>query len=76
MTSDERRALAEQLNANPLFHEILDAMEAQAVEACLAEGATDEQRARAAFYARASRSFRKDCMALLRNDRPRKPAPA
>lgn len=74
MTDDEKRGLAEQLIANPLFSETFDAMEADAID--LLVYADDETRLECALRVRAIRAFREDCEAHLRNDPPRKGAPA
>jgi hypothetical protein len=68
-------SLAEQLLANPLFGELFDRLEREAVETMIA-APDDETRAWGALRVKAIRSLRTDCEAMLRNTRPRKAAPA
>ena len=75
MTPDDRKALAEQLLSNPLFPVLMDEMEQGAVDSLIAAG-TDTGRMERQARVRAIRSFRADCEAELRNNRPRKGAPA
>lgn len=75
MTPDDRRHLAEQLKANPLFDELIDGIEAEAIEA-LIRANTEDDRISAQWRVRAARSFREDCEAALRNTPARKGAPA
>lgn len=75
MTSEERKALAEQLDANPLLHEILEQIERDAVEA-LIYAKTEDERIGAQWRVRSARTFREDCLALLRSNPKRKGAPA
>lgn len=75
MTPDERRHLAEQLKANPLYDEILSGIERDAIEA-LVYARTEDDRIAAQWRVRSARAFREDCEAALRNNQPRKPAPA
>lgn len=72
MTPDERRSLAEQISANPLFNEILADMERRAVEALIY--ATDDTRS-AQLRVQAVRNFRADLGAALSTRAP-KSAPA
>lgn len=75
MTPDERRCLAEQLQANPLYDEILSGIEKDAIEA-LVYAKTEDDRISAQWRVRSARSFRADCEESLRNTQPRKSAPA
>lgn len=75
MDARQRKAWAEQLLANPLFGSLLDKLEQESAERCFHPNATDEQRAEAAFYVRASRSFRQDCERYASNNPPRKAVP-
>jgi hypothetical protein len=71
MNDRDRASLAEQLLANPLFDELMGGLEKDAIEA-MVYASTDEIRARAAMRVQATRSFRADCEAWLRNTRERK----
>ena len=71
----DRASLAEQLKANPLFDELFDRVEREAVEAMIA-AETNKLRAENAFRIQAIRSLRHDCEAFLRSTRERKAAPA
>ncbi len=75
MTPRERKALAEQITANPLFTAILGDMETNAIEAMI-HAKDDETRFRASLRVREIRSFRQDCEAALRNTPPKKGAVA
>ena len=75
MTPQERANLAEQLQANPLYKELFDGLERNAVEA-LVYAPDDQTRLEGALRVKAIRSFRSDCDASLRNIRERKAAPA
>ncbi len=75
MTQDERKKLAEQLKANPLFDEILTKIEADAIEA-LIFAKTEDERVSAQWRVKAARTFRGDCEAALRSNPPRRGAPA
>lgn len=75
VTPEERRTLAEQLDANPLWHEILENMERQAVEG-LIYASTEQSRVEAQWRVQSVRTFRTDCQAALDNNRKRKGAPA
>lgn len=70
MTPQERRSLAEQLLANPLFAEILDEIERAAVET-LIYAHTEEDRVVAQWRVRSARAFRDDCAEAARNTAPR-----
>ena len=77
MTGEDRRALAEQILNNALMAEIMGKLEKEAVDRCVyAPMADHEARQAAAAEVRAIRSFRQNCEALLRNNPPRKAAPA
>jgi len=73
MTPKERKALAEQITANPLFTEILDGMEKSAIEALIY--APDETRLTRQLTVQAIRSFRQDLAQALNTHEP-KAAPA
>lgn len=75
MTSQERKSLAEQLDANPLFHEILEQIEADALEA-LVYATTEKARVEAQWRVRSARSFRSDCQEALVSNQKRAGAPA
>lgn len=75
MTPEERRGLAEQLKANPLWDELIDGIEADAIES-LIYAKTEDDRISAQWRVRAARTFREDCEAALRNTPARKGAPA
>ena len=74
MTPAERRHLAEQITANPLFRAILDEMEGNAIEA-LVNAQTDEHRLIRQLRVKAIREFRADLGACLDTREP-KSAPA
>lgn len=74
MTPRERKALAEQITANPLFTAILDDMERGAIEA-LIYAPDDEQRHARQLRVQAIRQFRADLGECL-NTREPKSAPA
>ena len=71
MTKDGRRKLAEQLEANPLFTELLSQIETDAVERMI-DAETDDARRDAAYRVQAAREFRSDWQRLLTNNRDRK----
>ena len=73
MTPQEKRALAEQIQANPLFDDLLTQIEENYTERMIAAD-TDTARLEAQSLVRAARSFREDFEALLRNDPPRRGA--
>lgn len=73
MTPLERKALAEQITANPLFSAILDGMEQAAIEALIYADA--EQRHARQLRVQAIRQFRADLGESL-NTRDPKSAPA
>jgi hypothetical protein len=74
MTPQERKSLAEQITANPLFRLILDEMETGAIEA-LVNAQDDGQRLRRQLKVQAIREFRADLGECL-NTREPKSAPA
>jgi len=77
VTDEDRRALAEQILNNALMAEIMGKLEKEAVDRCVyAPMADHEARQAAAAEVRAIRSFRQNCEAALRNNPPRKAAPA
>lgn len=73
MTPRERKSLAEQITANPLFTEILDGMEQGAIEALIY--AADDTRQAAQMRVQAIRNFRQDLGESLNTHEP-KAAPA
>lgn len=75
MNSEERRRLAQQLEANPLYDILMDEIEQNAIER-MVSAQTDMERMEAQAYVRATRSFREDCEAMARNTQDRKGAPA
>lgn len=74
MTPQERKSLAEQITANPLFTAILDDMERNAIEAMIA-AQDDANRLARQLRVQAIREFRSDLGASL-NTREPKSAPA
>lgn len=74
MTPQERKNLAEQITANPLFTAILDDMERNAIEAMIA-AQDDANRLARQLRVQAIREFRSDLGASL-NTREPKSAPA
>jgi hypothetical protein len=74
MTPYERKALAEQITANPLYHEILDGMESGAIEA-LVNASDEKSRLERQLKVQAIRQFRSDLGECL-NTREPKSAPA
>ncbi len=74
MTPQERKSLAEQITANPLFTQILGDMETNAIEA-LVSAQTDEHRLTRQLKVQAIREFRADLGECL-NTRTPKSAPA
>ena len=75
MTRDERRRLAEQLTANPIYDILMAEIEARGI-ALMIEAKTDTERLETQAYVRATQRFRRDCAALLRSTPEQKPAPA
>ena len=74
MTPQERKSLAEQITANPLFSAILGDMETNAIEA-LVSAQTDEHRLTRQLRVQAIREFRSDLVEALSTRTP-KSAPA
>ena len=74
MTPEERASLAEQLQTNPLFAELFNGIERDAIERMIY--ADEDTRAACALRVQAVRTLRSDCEASLRNTRERKAAPA
>ena len=74
MTPQERKSLAEQITANPLFKAILDEMEGGAIEA-LINAQDDAQRHARQLRVQAIREFRTDLAQCLDTRTP-KSAPA
>ncbi len=64
MTPAERKSLAEQITANPLFKAILDEMETGAIEA-LINAQDNEQRLHRQLKVQAVREFRSDLAECL-----------
>jgi hypothetical protein len=75
VSPNEKRALSEQILKNPVFTEILDGIEANAIEGMIYAD-TDQDRHVGALRVIAVRAFREDCLAMLNNDPKRKGAPA
>ncbi len=74
MTPAERKSLAEQITANPLFTSLLNALEQDAIEA-LINAQNEEQRLTRQLRVKAIREFRADLGDCL-NTRTPKSAPA
>lgn len=70
MTPEDRKALAEQIDANPLTDIILDGIEKDATEA-LIHASTEIDRIEAQYRVRAARSFRQELVAALRTPQPK-----
>ena len=68
MNTKERASLAEQLLANPLFADLFDGVERDAIEAMI-HAKDDDTRARAAMRVQAVRALRDDCNNCLRDTR-------
>lgn len=75
MTKEERKNLATQLAGNRFFVELMERLEADAIEA-LVRATTEQDRVEAQWRVRSVRSFRSDCQAAIGSDRVRKAAPA
>lgn len=71
MTPKERASLAEQLEANPLFEEIMSNLESNAVERMI-YAEDDETRLIDALRVQAVRSFRSDCQSAIDSTRERR----
>jgi len=75
MDKNEAASLAEQILSNPLFAEIMQGLEANAVERMIA-APDDLSRHECQLRIQAVRAFRADCEGHLRSTRPVKGAPA
>lgn len=75
MTPNERKSLAEQLVANPLWGVLMAEQEATAIERMIAAN-TEQTRHECQLRVHAVRSFRQDCEASLRNNQQPKGAVA
>lgn len=75
MDAEARASLADQLLSNPLFDELMDGVEAAAIEQMVA-AKDHEKRHEGALRVQVVRTFREDCQRELRNTRPKKAAPA
>ena len=77
MDKEERQYLAREILNNPLFTELCERIEKDAVDRCVAANYADhEARLTAAADIRAIRTFRQNCEAILRNNPVMKAAPA
>ena len=74
MTPKERKSLAEQILANPLYEDIMAKIEKAATEA-LIFATTEQDRVEAQWRVRSARAFRADCEAAARSNQSRKGAP-
>jgi len=69
MTPEEKRAAAKAMLDNPLFHLVMDDLEAAAINGCISAKNTDhETRAAFAAEARAIRNFRSKLKFLAAED--------
>jgi len=75
MTPEDRKTLAEQLDANPLWHEILQQIGTSAIET-LVHASNEQDRVEAQWRVRSARAFRSDCQEALASTRRRTGAPA
>ena len=75
MTPKARAALAEQLEANALYNEIMSKLETDAIES-MVYAKDNETRLMGALRVQAVRSFRSDCQSAIDSTRERKGAPA
>ena len=75
MNTKERASLAEQLLGNPLYADLFDGVERDAIEAMI-HATDDDTRARAAMRVQAVRALRDECNNCLRDMTPRRGAPA
>lgn len=64
MTPQERKNLAEQITDNPLFNEIFDKLEKDAIDSCV-EANDPTIRANMAAEVRVIREFRRKCKSAL-----------
>lgn len=77
MDREERQHHARELLANPLFAELCETLEKDAVNRCVAAKYDDhEARVTAAADIRAIRTFRQNCESLIRNNPVQKAVPA
>ena len=77
MSQHERKSLAEQMLANPLFPVLMDDLERDAIDRGVNAAITDDEtRAAAMAEARAIRAFRSNLATLVRDTGLRKGAPA
>jgi hypothetical protein len=77
MDIEQRKARARDLLSNPLFQEIMDKMESDAINLGVNAPFTDHEGRQAAMAeVRAVRSFRRNCESILRNNSVPKAAPA
>lgn len=77
MNAEAKAKLAEQLLQNPLFDEVMNKLERDAIENCINAPLTDDHlRAAAAGEVRAVRNFRSACETMLYNIRQMKSVPA
>jgi len=77
MTPSERKAAAEQITASPLYTEIMEQLEANAIDRGVWAPITDNDMRQAAMAeVRAIRAFRQNLEALLRDTPAAKGAPA
>lgn len=74
MPPDQRKRLAEQLTANPLYEILMAELETDAIERMISAN-TDQERLETQAYIRATRAFRGNCAAMMRNTPPKKGAP-
>lgn len=70
MTAADRKALAEQIVANPLFADVLGKLESAAIETLIA-ASTESARIDAQAYVRAARTFRRDLELALSTREPK-----
>jgi len=71
MNAKERASLAEQLLSNPMFGELFDGVERNAIETMIA-ARDDATRARSAMRVQAIRDMRIYCQNSLRDTTPRR----
>ena len=64
MTPQERKNLAEQITSNPLYTEVFDTLEKQAIDACV-NTKDPTERADMAAEVRVIRSFRRKCHSAM-----------
>lgn len=73
MTPKQKKTLAEQLEGNPLFNEMLESIEESALNA-LIYADTEQDRVEAQWRVRSVRTFRADCQEYLSSKPQRKGA--